>query len=251
MLWFAAPVGAKVHTQNVAYRDGEVELEGYLAYDDAQEGRRPGILIVHEWWGLNDYARGRARQLAALGYVAFAVDMYGKGKVTKDTEQAGHWSGQLHSTQLMRRRAQVGLQVLVKNEHVDASRIAAIGYCFGGGAVLQLAYGGADLIGVVSFHGTLPVPTQEDVANIKADILVCHGAEDPFVPAERLTQFKQAMAHAKINWQLMIYPNAQHSFTNPAADHDEIEGTAYNEQADKESWQQMLSFFNEIFAKEQ
>ncbi len=239
---------AEVTTESIEYDHDGVALAGYLAYDDALSGKRPGVLVVHEWYGLHDYARTRARQLAGLGYVAFALDMYGKDKVTDDPEQARHWSGQFHGTDLMRRRARAALDVLAGHERVDPNRIAAIGYCFGGTTVLELAYSGADLVGVVSFHGSLPAPKPEDDANIKAKILVCHGADDPFVPADMVAAFKRAMRRAGADWQLIAYPGARHSFTNPAADRDDIDGTAYDERADKQSWQKMQQLFEEVFA---
>jgi len=171
---------AKVITQSVAYQHDNVTLEGYLAFDDSIKGKRPGVLVVHEWWGLNDYARKRAAQLAGMGYVAFAVDMYGKGKVTSHPNEAGEWMKEITSNvETWGRRAMAGLQVLEKDPRTDPNRIAAIGYCFGGATVQQLAYSGANLRGVVSFHGSPLPPTGDQAKKVKAKILICHGAADP------------------------------------------------------------------------
>ena len=207
------------------------------------------MLVVHEWWGLNDYARKRATQLASLGYVAVAIDMYGNGKSTNSAEQAGHWSGEFSGTQLMRDRAKAGLSLLIKQMRVDPHRIAAIGYCFGGTTVLQLAYSGADLKGVVSFHSSLPSPNPDDMhpGHIKASILICHGADDPFVPSERIADFKKTLSSTDADWTMITYGGAKHSFTNPGASTRGINGLAYHANADRRSWNQMKQFFEELF----
>jgi dienelactone hydrolase len=238
----------KIVTQAVEYKHGDVTLEGYLAYDDAKTGKRPGVLIIHEWWGLNDYARKRAEQLAGLGYVAFAADMYGKGVVTTDREKARELSGQFYGKPLMRERAAAGLDVLARDPRVDPKRIAAIGYCFGGTTVLQLALGGADLAGVVSFHGGLAPPLGE-ASGVKARVLICHGADDPFVPADQIAQFQETLRKAGADWQMIYYARAVHSFTNPRADDAKIDGSKYNADADRRSWQHMRDFFAEIFSE--
>lgn len=244
----AGQADAKLKTQDIEYTDNGTELQGYLVYDDASSAKRPGVLVVHEWWGLNDYARRRAEQLAELGYVAFAVDMYGKGKVTEHPAQAREWATQVRqNVEEWQKRAVVGLEILQEHELVDRRQIAAIGYCFGGATVLELAYGGADLAGVVSFHGALPVPTEEQRNQIKSKILVCHGAADPFLPADQLAEFRSALEDAGADWQMVYYSGARHSFTNPAADTHGIEGIKYDEKADKRSWQDMQQFFDEIF----
>lgn len=231
----------------VEYRDGETPLEGYLVYDDANEEPRPGVLLVHEWWGLNDYARGRARQLAELGYVAFAVDMYGGGKHTEHPEQAKDWSGRLRDPALMQARVKAGLNVLDTHRLVAPGRIAAIGYCFGGAAVLQLAYSGADVLGVVSFHSSLPVPAKDQREGITARVLACHGGGDPFVADEQVELFKDTLKQCGVDHELRVYPGVLHSFTNPAADDAGMLGLKYSEHADKDSWMRMLSFFDELF----
>lgn len=241
---------AAMHTELIEYRHGDTVLEGYLAYDDARKGARPGVLVVHEWWGLNDYARNRAEQLAELGYIAFALDMYGKGVRLKTPEEAGSFAGRYKADRpLMRARAQAGLDVLKKHELTDPKRIAAIGYCFGGTTVLELARSGADLAGVVSFHGGLGTPAQEDARNIKGKVLVLHGAADPLVPPQEVAAFQDEMRKANVDWQMMFYGGAVHSFTNPQSGNDPSKGVAYNEKADKRSWEAMKVFFGDALGK--
>jgi len=236
---------AEVVTKSIDYTHGGVQLQGYLAYDDAIEGKRPGVLVVHEWWGLNEYANGRARQLAELGYVAFALDMYGKDVIAKDREEAAKMSNAFKGKPIIRERAKAGYDMLAKQELVDKSKIAAIGYCFGGTTVLELAYTGADLVGVVSFHGGLVAPKSGD--KFKAKILALHGADDPFVPAAAVDDFEKGMRDSGTDWQLVVYGDAVHTFTNPKAGNDKSTGSAYNAAADRRSWQAMKTFFGEVF----
>ncbi len=245
---FAFAAEAKVRTETVEYRDGDTVLEGYLAYDDAMKGKRPGVVVVHEWWGLNDYAKGRAEELANLGYVAFAIDMYGKGVRAKTAEEAGKLAGIYRADRtLMRRRADAGLEVLRKYPLTDTKRIAAIGYCFGGGVVLEMARAGNDIAGVVSFHGDLSNPNPADAKNIRASVLVLHGADDPFVKREQVDAFWDEMKKTSADWQVNIYSGAVHSFTNPASGNDPSKGIAYNEKAARRAWSAMKMFFGEIF----
>ncbi len=240
---------AAVVTQAVEYKDGETLLEGYLAYDDAIEGKRPGIIVVHEWKGLNDYAKGRADELAELGYVAFAVDMYGKGIYAKDHEEAGKLSGVYRSDRnLMRQRAKAAFDILKNNPHVDPQNTAAIGYCFGGTTVLEMARAGFDLKGVVSFHGSLDAPLPAAPGVIKAKVLVMHGADDNFVGNEKVLVFQEEMRKAGADWQLVMFGDAVHSFTVPEAGSDKSKGAAYNALADKRSWGMMKQFFSELFS---
>jgi dienelactone hydrolase len=235
-------------TKNVEYRDSNTVLEGYLAYDDAVKGKMPAVLIVHEWTGIGPYVKKRAEKLAALGYAAFAIDMYGKGIRPANADDAAKQAAIYRADrQLMRRRALAGLEQAKKFPFVDPNRIAAIGYCFGGGVALELARSGADLKGVVTFHGNLDTPHPEDAKNIKAKILVCHGADDPHVPPEQVSAFDNEMRNAKVDWQMNIYGNAIHGFTNPDAGSDPSKGVAYNKEADRRSWAAMKDFFNEIF----
>ncbi len=249
--------GAEIKTQTVNYGTSAEPLEGFLAYDDASRELRPGILVVHEWWGLNDYIRGRAVQLAKLGYVAFAADIYGKGERASTQDEAKKLSGRFgKDRKLLRSRAGAGLDELRKSPLVDKSRLAAIGYCFGGMTVLELARSGAPLKAVVSFHGTLDTPapltplTPEDAKNTRASILALTGADDPFVPAKQREAFVGEMQKAGgVDWQMYIYGNTVHSFTNPASGNDPSKGIAYNPLSDKRSWQAMRDLFKEKLNK--
>lgn len=240
---------AKIVSRTLEYRQNDTVLRGYLAYDDATLGKRPGVLVVHEWWGLNKFAKERADKLAQMGYVALAVDMYGKGQVTQDPEEARKLASQVRSTPLMRERAQAGLEVLKSQELVDPRKVAAIGFCFGGTTVLELAYAGADLKGVVSFHGGLTAAKPEDMKNIKAKILVLHGAEDPHIKPEEIKAFQDAMRQAGADWQMVYYGGAVHSFTNPQAGRDKSTGAAFDPKAAARSWEHMQAFLKEFFTK--
>ncbi len=254
-LALAVPAFARVVTRPVAYEQGGVKLEGFLAYDEAKaaKGKLPGVLVVPEWWGLNDYAKDRAKQLARLGYVAFAADMYGAGVVTTDPKKAGDLAGPFYGKPLMAERARAGLVQLLKVEQVDAARVAAIGYCFGGSTVQALAYSGAQLAGIVSFHGGLiPVPA-DAAAKTKAKILICHGAVDPFVSKESRAAFLKSMDEGKFDYQFISYAGAVHAFTNPGADKIAaagLKGVGYNAAADRRSWAHMKAFFTELFPKQ-
>ena len=241
---------AALRTETVEYKHGDTVLEGYLAYDDAVQDKRPGILVVHEWKGLGPNVQKRAEQLAQLGYVALAIDMYGKGIRPQTNEEAASEAGKYKSDRgLMRARANAGLEVLKSHPLTDVKRLAAIGYCFGGTTVLELARGGADLKGVVSFHGGLNTPNPDDAKNIKAKILVLHGANDPYVPPEEVNALQEEMRKAQVDWQMVFYSGSVHSFTNPDAGDDPSKGAAYNPSADRRSWEAMKEFFNEIFSQ--
>ncbi|MBK5273984.1 MAG: dienelactone hydrolase family protein [Desulfuromonadales bacterium] len=248
LLCLAVTAEAAVKTKIVEYKQGETVLEGYLAWDDAKTAQRPGILIVHEWTGINDHMKQRAEMLAKLGYVAFAADIYGKGIRPAGQPEAGQTAGIYKNDRpLMRARARAGLETLKKQKFVDRQRIAATGYCFGGTTVLELARDGADLKGLVSFHGGLSTPTPQDAVNIKGKVLALHGADDPFVKADEVAAFQDEMRKGNVDWQFTSYSNAVHSFTNKAAGTDNSKGAAYNEKADKRSWEAMKTFFAEIF----
>jgi dienelactone hydrolase len=248
LIGFAATAEAKVVGSMVPYSNGGVELAGYIAYDDSIEGKRPGVLLVHEWWGLNDYVRMRADQLAGLGYVAFAADMYGKGKVTENPQEASAWAQALRGDiGLLNRRATAGLDVLKADPRTDVTRIAAIGYCFGGGAVQHLAYSGAPLKGIVSFHGGFVNPSGDEAKAVKAKILICHGAADSFSTPQAMQDYIAAMEQAGLDWQMVIFGGAKHAFTNPNVDKAGLEGVAYSKSADERSWKYMKDFFDEIF----
>ena len=248
-LSFLSQAAAEIKTQVVEYKDGDVTLQGFVAWDSAKADQAmPGILVVHQWMGLTDYEKGRCRQLAELGYVAFALDVYGKGIRPNNPQDAAKQAG-IYKTdrELYRRRLNLGLDQLKAQTAVSKNQIAAIGYCFGGTGVLELARSGAEISGVVSFHGGLDSPQPEAGKNIQCRILVCHGADDPFVPAKDIEAFKSELNAAKVDWQMDIYSGAVHSFTQPMAGHDNSRGAAYNAKADMRSWTAMNSFFGELF----
>lgn len=237
-----------IHTETIEYKQGDTTLEGFIAYDDSIHGKRPGVLVVHQWMGLTDYEKHRAEMLAQLGYVAFCADIYGKGIRPANSKEAGALAGKYKSDrQLLRARVNAGLDELKKNDLVDSRRIAAIGYCFGGTAVIELARSGAELNGIVSFHGGLDSPNPADGKNIKCKVLVCHGADDPTMSPQDIAAFEAEMRQANVDWQLIKYGGAVHGFTQPMAGNDNSKGVAYNERADKRSWQAMKDFFAEIF----
>lgn len=250
----AGMLSAKIVTKPVAYEHGGVKLEGWLAFDDekvAAAKPAPGVLVLPEWWGLTEYPKGRAEQLAKLGYVAFAADMYGAGVTTADPKKAGELAGQFYGKPLMAERARAGLDQLLATGLVDTGRVAAIGYCFGGAAAQVLAYSGAPLAGLVSFHGSLVPASAEAAAKNHAKILVCHGAVDPFISAAEIAAFKKGMDDGKFDYQFISYAGAVHAFSNPGADQiAKATGlpSAYHKAADKRSWSHMRTFFNEIFA---
>ncbi len=239
---------AAVQSKPVSYQDGETQLTGHIYWDDSIEGKRPGVLVVHEWWGLNDYAKGRAAMLAEMGYVAFALDMYGSDKVTTHPAQAKEWSSATTANlDAWRTRAMKGLEQLGENSLTDANRIAAVGYCFGGATVMQLAYAGADLKGVVSFHGSLPLPNGNEATMIKGQVLIEHGNDDAFIPAERVEAFKAALSEAGVMMTFHGHDGARHAFTNPDAGSFGIENLKYDQAADEASWKSMQMMFGEIF----
>lgn len=237
---------AEIRSESVTYYDGDTRCVGYLAYDDSLPSPGPAVLVVHEWWGLNDYAKERVEQLASMGYVAMAADIYGDGYVAPTTAEAGRRAGQFKDDpELLRGRVRAALKTLAQHERVDASRIAAIGYCFGGMAVLELARSGADVRAVVSFHGGLATSRPAEQGQIRATVLVLHGADDPFVPAEEIETFQEEMRNAKADWQMNTYGGAVHSFTNPQADKAMIPGAAYNAVAAERAWEAMKLLFAE------
>ncbi|MGH7930441.1 MAG: dienelactone hydrolase family protein [Candidatus Binatia bacterium] len=241
-----------LHTEEVIYSANLKDLHGYLAYDPAIEGKRPGVLVVHEWWGLNEYVRQRSRQLAELGYVALAVDMYGEGKVAKTPEEATRLSQGVNEMLpgTFGARFFSALNFLRSQPNVNPERIAAIGYCFGGGIALEMARGGLNLEGVVSFHGSLPTENPPPKGGVPAAVLVLHGESDRFVSEEQLANFKRQMEAANADFRIITYPGAEHGFTNPEADKYAEKfnlDIAYSEKADKQSWQDMKAFLERIF----
>jgi dienelactone hydrolase len=250
VLMGAIKANAAVRTELVEYKQGNITLEGYLAYDDTVKGIRPGVLVVHEWWGINEYIKRRTEQLARLGYIAFAADIYGKGNRAKTPQEAMALAGMFrggNDRNLLRARVNSGLDILKNKSLVDQKRIAAIGYCFGGTTVLELARSGADISGVVCFHGGLETPNRDDAKNIKAKVVVLTGADDPAVKPEQVVAFEEEMNKAGVDWYMVNYGHSVHGFTNPENGSDNARGAAYNEKADKRSWQAMRDFFEEIF----
>ncbi|KTC82166.1 dienelactone hydrolase family protein [Legionella cherrii] len=236
-----------MHTLNHIYHDNGQEFHGYIAYDKALAGPRPAVLVVHDWTGRNEFACEKAKLLAQMGYVGFAVDMYGHGQLGSTTEEKQALMNPLVSDQkLLRRRIQAGLTAACSMSEVDSKRVAVIGFCFGGLCALELARSGADLKGVVSFHGLLHKPGNLKSEPITAKILVMHGYDDPMVQPDQVHEFCNEMTEANVDWQMHMYGHVQHAFTNPLA-HDKQLGTIYNEVAAQRSWQSMTNFLQEIF----
>ena len=245
-------VQAAVKTKAVDYRSGATVMKGYLAWDDAIKGKRPAVMVVHEWWGHNDYARKRARMLAKLGYVALSVDMYGDGKTANHPKDAGTFAtAVMTNLPVAQKRFESAMAVLTSNENVDVKNIAAIGYCFGGSVVLAMARLGVDLKGVVSFHGgNLAAAAPAQKGQVKARVLVYNGAEDPFVKPEAIKEFKREMTAADVSFKFINLAGAKHSFTSPDADRFGKKfgiPLAYDKAADEKSWQGMQAFFKKIF----
>jgi dienelactone hydrolase len=242
---------AAVVGEEVDYRSGDTVLKGYIAYDDSIRGKRPGVLVVHEWWGHNDYARHRARLLAELGYTALAVDMYGDGKQADHPDDAGKFASAVRNNMPeAEARFRAAMSLLQRHRTVDAERIAAIGYCFGGGIVLEMARRGLDLDAVVSFHGSLGTGEPAQRGRVKGRVLVLNGGADPFVSDEQITAFKQEMTQAGVDYRFISYPGAKHAFTNPGADRfGERFGMplAYHAEADSLSWAEMRRFLQQVF----
>jgi dienelactone hydrolase len=240
---------AKVVTKTVPYQYEGKTMQGYLAYDDAKSGPRPGVLVIHEWWGLNDYAKSRTRQLAEMGYIAFAADMYGDGKTTRDQKEAQAWSAAASSPpEQLALLSKAGLDVLRKQPQTDVEKMAAIGFCFGGTSVLQLTYAGVRLKAAATFHAGLVVPDEKQAVKIRAPLLILHGAEDPFNKQETVDGLRKALDAVKVDWYMVSYGNAVHGFSNPEADSFKIPGIGYNEKAARRSWNEMQDFFSEQFS---
>jgi len=240
---------AAVVTKVVEYEFDGVKLKGYLAHEAGEE-KRPGVLVVHEWWGLNEYAKDRCKKLAELGYVAFAVDMYGDGKTTEHPDDARKMSSLVReNVKVWRGRAEAGLKQLKAQPNVDGDKLAAIGYCFGGSTCLQLAYAGTDLKAVATFHAALPKPSEAEAKAIKAKILVCHGDADFFIPVDAVKAFRAALDDAKAKYEFVGYKDVVHSFTVPEADKANIKGMKYDKAADEDSWKRMRALFKETLGK--
>lgn len=251
LLATATCVHAAVVTEEVSYKDGKTVMKGFIAYDDAIKGKRPGVLVVHEWWGHNEHARNNAKRLAAAGYTALAVDMYGDGKTADHPDKAGEFSGMVRKNlKLMKARFNAARKLLKKHKTVNRKHIAAIGYCFGGSVVIQMASVGTDLDAVVSFHGGLGGLEPAKKGKVKAKMLVLNGADDPFVKSEQIEAFKKNMDAAGADYKFINYPGAKHSFTNPGADANGKKFNLplqYNAEVDKASWNEMLALFKKVF----
>jgi len=241
------PAGELV-TKEIEYRHGDVVLEGYIAYPKDAKGKLPGVLICHQWMGHSPYERMRAEETAKLGMVAFALDIYGKGVRPKEVPEAAKLATAYKSDRaLLRARALAGLEALRKVEVCDPSKIAVMGYCFGGTTALEVARSGAEILGAISFHGDLSSTAPDDAKQIKGKVVAYHGADDPFVPAAQVAAFEEEMRKAGVDWQLVAFGGAVHSFTLKAAGSDNAKGSAYNEKADLRSWEMYKGFLAEIF----
>ena len=249
----SAAAQASVQGREVVYQADGTTLKGYIAYDDAIKGRRPGVLVVHEWWGQNEYARKRARMLAELGYTALAVDMYGNGKTVDNPDDAGKLAAAVYKDMPMAKaRFEAAMLLLRDQETVEANQIAAFGYCFGGGVALNMARMGEDLKGVASFHGGLGTNSPAQPGKIKARIISFSGDADPTIGPDKVAAFRQEMERAGVDFRVVIYPAAKHAFTNPAADELGKKFNmpiAYDAAADRDSWHQAEEFLREVFAK--
>jgi len=237
--------GPNISTQVVTYKDGDTECEGFAAWDANLKGKRPVVLVIHDWMGRGEFDEARAKQLAALGYLAFSVDVYGKGVRPANAGEAGKTAGAWkNDSAALRTRLQAGLNAAIALEQADKEKVGAMGYCFGGFSALELARSGADVKGVISFHGSLRSDKPEDAKSIKGKVLVLHGADDDF---ESVAVINQEMKDAGVDYELDLYGHTVHAFTNPNAGNDPSRGVAYSAQADARSWQRMEDFFEEIF----
>ena len=243
-----APRNVNVKTREIEYRQDGTVLQGFVAWDDAARGKRPGVLVVHEWWGHNEHARNQARRLAAAGYVGFALDMFGKGKVTTHPQEAQAFVSEVtKDPAVLAARFNAALEQLKRDPHVDPRRIAGVGYCFGGAVVLDMARTGADLAAVVTFHGALATKTPAQPGKVKARVLVLAGDADPFVPPEQVEAFRQEMRAAGARFEVVTFPGAKHGFTNPDAGKFGMDALAYNADADRESWAALLKLFKDVW----
>jgi dienelactone hydrolase len=248
---FATPADAEIKGQEISYRAGDTTLKGYMAINTEKSGPRPGVLVVHEFWGQNEYVQKRARMLAELGYAALAVDIYGDGKTAQDLDEARKYAGEIRANMPMAKDRFLAAMALLKSQpEVDSQKIAAIGYCFGGGVALAMARMGVDLTGVASFHGSLATENPAKKGDIKGKLLILNGADDPLVPSETIASFKQEMTNAEVDFTFIDYPGAKHAFTNPDADRVGQQyqlPVAYNETADHQSWDELQKFLKAIF----
>lgn len=251
LLSFVTLANAGVKTEEIEYSHNGTKLTGYLAFDDSKPGKRPGVLVVHEWWGHNDHARNRAKMLAKAGYTALALDMYGDGKLASHPKKAGEFMNAAFSNWPdSQARYNKAMEVLKKHKTVDATRIGSIGFCFGGAVSIKMARGGADLKGVVAFHSALPVEPAISKNSMKSAVLIINGSEDGFLKPEAVASFSQDMFKANVDFTYMNLKGVKHSFTNPQADEFSkkfnIEALQYNKKADEQAWSAMLKFFKRV-----
>ncbi len=248
LLFASFSVQAALVKSDVEYKVGSQTMQGYLVYDDANKGKLPGVLVVHDWLGVTEKTKERADMLAGLGYVAFAADVFGKGKRGTDNKSGSELSTPYkEDRKKFREHLKAAMKEFKKQKMLDTAKVAAVGYCFGGAGVMELARTGEKLKGVVSFHGGLDSPSPKDGKNIKAPVLALHGADDPFVKDEDLKAWVDEMRTHKIDWQLVKYGNAVHSFTDKTAGTDNSKGQAYNALADARSWEAMKDFLAGVF----
>lgn len=247
----AMPLMAEIQTKAIEYEHEGTRLTGHLYWDDTIDGPRPGVMVVHQWWGLDDYAKKRAHMLAELGYVAFAADMYGDNRVTDQPSQAKEWMLEVTAdVDGWRERAALGLEQLLSSGMVDPERTAAMGYCFGGGTILQMAYSGTRAKAVIGYHASLPAAPEEAKDNIQAKILIFHGAADQFVAPEVITNFQSKLQEAGATWEFVAYGgDVRHGFTDPDAGNYGIENLKYDANADFASWERTKDFFSDLFAE--
>jgi len=240
---------AEVKTKEIVYEQGDTALQGFLAWDDAVKGKRPGVLVIHEWWGHNQHARAQAKRLAKAGYVGFALDMYGKGKVTTHPKDAMAFMQEAtKDPQVVAARFDAALDVLKKQPQVDPEKVGAVGYCFGGTVALNMARAGRDLDGVAVFHaGLKPSGPPAEPGKVKPAVLAQIGEKDPMIPKEQVEAFEKEMKDAGVKVQVITYPNAKHGFTNPDAGKAGMEALAYDADTDKKSWDEAQKFFKEVF----
>jgi dienelactone hydrolase len=238
------PAAAAVKTKPLEYAQGKTKLQGFVAWDDAAKEQRPGVLVVHEWWGHNEHARAQAKRLAEAGFVAFALDMYGKGKVATHPKDAQAFMQEAtKDAGVVKARFDAALAALKKQKGVDPARIAAVGYCFGGTVALSMARAGEDLDAVAALHaGLAPVGPPAEPGKVKAKVIVFTGGSDPMVPAEQVQKFEEEMKAAGVDAKVVTFPEAKHAFTNPAADTKGMEALKYDPQADQESFEQLVEF---------
>jgi dienelactone hydrolase len=251
LLLFSTPLLAAIQTKTIEYEHEGVKLQGHLYWDDSIKGKRPGVMVVHEWWGLNDYAKKRARMIAEEGYVAFAADMYGDNRVTTDPAQAKEWMMEVTAdVEGWQERAALGLEQLINSGMVDPERTAAMGYCFGGGTILQMAYSGTKAKGVIGYHASLPAAPESAKGKINAKVMIFHGAADGFVAPEVITNFQTKLQESGAQWEFVSFGgDVRHGFTNPDAGNFGIENLKYDAYADQASWQRTLDFYSTLFAK--